>query len=70
MPTTGSFVRTWAPDKRLAPWVLYDLDRIAWITEMRSGDLTEEEREMVATAARRLLAATSEAPPIRDGDER
>ena len=51
----------WRSDERLTPWVLFDLDRIAWVVEQRTGELTEEERRLVRVASERMLQAT--APP-------
>jgi hypothetical protein len=50
-------VREWAADDRLTPWVVYDLERIAWVIELRAGDLTDEEERIVRAAAARMLAA-------------
>ena len=58
MATTSS---AWRSDERLTPWVLFDLDRVAWIVEQRGGELTEEERRVVREASERMLRAT--APP-------
>ena len=51
------FRRAFNPDSRLTPYVLFDLERVAWIAEMRAGELTEQERALLREAARRLLAA-------------
>jgi len=53
-------VRQWAADDRLTPWVVYDLERIAWVIELRAGDLTDEEERMVRASATRMLAAIDE----------
>jgi hypothetical protein len=51
------FRRAFNPDSRLTPYVLFDLERVAWIAEMRAGELTEQERAILRDAGRRLLAA-------------
>ena len=48
---------TWRSDERLTPWVLFDLDRVAWVVEQRAGELTEEERRVVREASERMLRA-------------
>lgn len=57
-----TFPRTWAPDRRLHPWALYELEHTAWVVEMRASELTEDERRSVRDAARRMLDALSELP--------
>ena len=44
----------WNPDSRLTPWALLDLERIAWVAELRADELTDEERRVLANVARRL----------------
>jgi len=56
-------VRQWAAEDRLTPWVVYDLQRIAWVIELRAADLTAEEESIVREAATRMLSAL----PSRDG---
>ncbi|WP_395729113.1 hypothetical protein [Nakamurella sp.] len=46
--------RMWDTHRRLQPWVVYDLERVAWIVEARAGDLTDAERVLVRDAAARL----------------
>jgi hypothetical protein len=54
-------VRQWAADDRLTPWVVYDLERIAWVIELRAADLTDQESQIVRAAAGRMLDALDEA---------
>jgi len=49
-----SVSRTWAPRSRLQPWILYDLERVAWIVEARAAELTAEERALVRDAVARM----------------
>lgn len=51
---TGTSTRLWDPNSRLTPWALLDLERIAWIAEMRAGDLTDDERRVLRDVAARL----------------
>jgi hypothetical protein len=44
-------------DERLTPWLIHDLPRIAWIVEYRSGQLSDEERQIVRDAITRMLLA-------------
>ena len=44
----------WNPDSRLTPWALLDLERIAWVAELRAKELTDEERRVLRNVARRL----------------
>jgi hypothetical protein len=44
----------WNPDSRLTPWALLDLERIAWVAELRANELTDEERRALRGVARRL----------------
>jgi hypothetical protein len=55
--------RAFDPAMRLTPYVLFDLERIAWIAEQRSAELNEQEREILLTAADRLRAAAEGAGP-------
>jgi hypothetical protein len=57
--TKQVIARTWAPGERLTPWVLHDLERIAWILEFRAGELTDEERRVVIEASDRLRKAAN-----------
>jgi hypothetical protein len=45
------------PAERLTPWMVFDLERIAWVMEYRAEDLTPEERRIAQAAAQRLLRA-------------
>ncbi len=49
----------WRPDARLTPWILFDLDRIAWVVEQRAAELTPEERGLVWDACERMHRATT-----------
>lgn len=49
--------RAFDPQSRLTPYVLFDLERVAWIAEMRSAELTDEERGILRSTGRRLVAA-------------
>lgn len=57
MATTVEVSRMWDTDRRLQPWVIYDLERVAWIVEARAGDLTESERALVRDAVARMARA-------------
>jgi hypothetical protein len=57
VPTTTT--SAWSPEDRLTPWVLFDLERVAWIVEQRAGELTVEERLLVREASDRMLRATA-----------
>lgn len=57
MTSTVAVSRKWRPDERLQPWVVYDLERIAWVVEARAGELTAQERTLVRDAAVRLARA-------------
>ncbi len=47
--------------QRHTPWVVWDLERVAWIVEARAGQITDEERDVIRRAATRLLAAAGAA---------
>jgi len=47
----------WNATERLTPWVVFDLERVAWVVEQRAADLSEEERRAVGDASMRMLAA-------------
>jgi len=53
-PTT---TRAWDATERLTPWVVFDLERVAWVVEQRAADLSKEERRVVGAAIRRMLDA-------------
>ncbi|MEP6851098.1 MAG: hypothetical protein ABJA87_00295 [bacterium] len=42
---------------RHTPWVVWDLERVAWVVEARAAQITDEEREIIRRAAERLLQA-------------
>jgi hypothetical protein len=44
----------WEPESRLTPWALLDLERIAWVAELRAKELTDEERQILRHVAQRL----------------
>jgi hypothetical protein len=47
----------WERQERLTPWVLFDLERIAWVLEQRRGELTPEELDVLRTVTARLAQA-------------
>ena len=47
----------WDRRERLTPWVLFDLERIAWVVEQRRDELTPDERAVLRTVAGRLAQA-------------
>lgn len=49
--------RVWDADARLHPWVLYDLERVAWIVEARANELTTNERELLREVVERMSRA-------------
>ena len=49
--------QAWDATERLTPWVVFDLERVAWVVEQRAADLSEEERRAIGEASRRMLAA-------------
>jgi hypothetical protein len=44
----------WNHTERLTPWVLFDLERLAWVVEQRSDELTPEERRLLHEVAARF----------------
>ena len=44
----------WDQRERLTPWVIYDLERIAWVVEERSDELTADEQRLLRSVAERL----------------
>lgn len=50
----------WSPYLRLTPWVVFDLERVAWIVEQRAGELSDDERRAVRRASERMLAAVGD----------
>jgi hypothetical protein len=49
-----------AHGRPLTPWVVYDLERVAWVIEGRRHHLTTEERQIIRRSAHQLLAAVAE----------
>lgn len=49
----------WRPEERLTPWFVFDLDRLAWVVEQRTAELTDEERRLVRECSERMLRATT-----------
>lgn len=41
-------------------WVLYDLERVAWVVEQRSTELTPEDRQLLHAVAARLERVAGE----------
>jgi hypothetical protein len=52
----------WDRRERLTPWVLFDLERIAWVVEQRRGDLTPDERGVLRSVAARFAQAAQPPP--------
>ena len=44
----------WDPGERLTPWVIFDLERIAWVVEERSDELTVDEQGLLRSVAQRF----------------
>ena len=53
----------WNPWQRLTPWVLFDLERLAWVAEQRSAELTSAERRMLHEVAARFERAAGAVSP-------
>jgi hypothetical protein len=51
----------WDRRERLTPWVLFDLERIAWVVERRRDELMPDERDLLRAVAARFAQA-AEAP--------
>jgi hypothetical protein len=49
----------WNPAGRLTPWVLFDLERMAWVVEQRSDELTPDERTLLQEVAARFARAAT-----------
>ena len=49
----------WNREQRLTPWALFDLERVAWVVEHRSRELTADERELLRAVAARFEEAAS-----------
>lgn len=47
----------WDRRERLTPWVLFDLERIAWVVEQRRDELTPDERAVLHAVAARFAQA-------------
>jgi hypothetical protein len=47
-------MQLWERRERLTPWVLFDLERIAWVVEQRRAELTADERDVLRAVAARL----------------
>lgn len=41
-------------------WVLFDLERVAWVVEQRSGELTADDRQLLHRVAARLERVAGE----------
>lgn len=54
----------WSPDERLTPWVLFDLERIAWVVERRANELTDEERRVLRNVAARFQQVAGAPRPM------
>jgi hypothetical protein len=52
----------WDRQERLTPWVLFDLERIAWVVEQRREELTPEERGVLRSVAARFARAAHALP--------
>ena len=52
----------WDRRERSTPWVLFDLERIAWVVDQRRAELTPDERLVLRTVAARFARA-AQAPP-------
>jgi hypothetical protein len=52
----------WDRQERLTPWVLFDLERIAWVVERRRDELTPEERGVLRIVAARFAQAAHDPP--------
>ena len=50
----------WNPRGRSTLWALYDLERVAWVVEQRSTQLTPEERQLLHVVAARLERVAGE----------
>jgi hypothetical protein len=49
----------WNQRERLTPWVIFDLERTAWVVEHRSDELTLDERRLLREVAARLERAAA-----------
>jgi hypothetical protein len=52
----------WDRRERLTPWVLFDLERIAWVVEQRRDELTPDERGVLRSVAARFARAAQARP--------
>jgi hypothetical protein len=54
--------RMWDANARLHPWVLYDLERVAWLVEARASELTTDERHLLRQVVGRMSRALNSTP--------
>jgi hypothetical protein len=64
-----SIARAWAAEDRLTPWLVYDLERIAWVIGARAGELSEDEARIVRSASEQMLAAIESNRVAGTGDD-
>jgi hypothetical protein len=50
----------WNQRERLTLWVLFDLERVAWVVEQRSTELTAGDRQLLHAVAARLERVAGE----------
>jgi len=50
----------WNERERLTLWVLFDLERVAWVVEQRATELTAEDRQLLHQVAARLERVAGE----------
>jgi hypothetical protein len=50
----------WNQHERLTLWVLFDLERMAWVVEQRSAELTADDRQLLHAVAARLERVAGE----------
>ncbi len=50
----------WNERERLTLWVLFDLERVAWVVEQRASELTAEDRQLLHAVAARLERVAGE----------
>lgn len=53
-------MQLWDRRERSTPWVVFDLERIAWVVEQRRDELTPEERGVLRAVAGRFVRAAGE----------
>jgi hypothetical protein len=66
---TTQTTQLWNQAERLTPWVLFDLERTAWVVELRSAELTAEERRLLHAVAARFVRAAGAPPPAGDAPQ-